>query len=60
MPDWPWKVGGKTTDINKQHYSAINYDNGPLVEIVRLINFRTEYRKDPYIDPFTHLYLPDD
>ena len=23
MPDWPWKVGGKTTDINKQHYSMI-------------------------------------
>ena len=60
MPDWPWKVGGKTTDINKQHYSAINYDNGPLVEIVRVINFRTEYRTDPYINPFTHLYLPDD
>ena len=60
MPDWPWSEGGKTTDPNQHHYSITNNDNGPTGEKLRLINFRTEYTIEPYINPFNNLYLSND
>ena len=35
-------------------------DSSSVGEKVRIINFRTEYTTDPYIDPFTDLYMLDD
>ena len=60
MPDWPWKDGGKPTDLNNHHYSISENESDFVGEKVRIINFRTEYRTDPYIDPFTDLELFDD
>lgn len=59
MPDWPWSEGGKQTDKNKHHYSLNDSDSGPAGKKVRIINFRTEYTKEPYINPFNNLYLKE-
>lgn len=58
MPDWPWAEGGKTTDLDRPHY--ITDDSGSKDTRLRLINFRTEYISEPYIDPFTELFLVDE
>lgn len=58
MPDWPWAVGGKTTDTDKHHYDP--NDDSTTGGKLRLINFRTEYISEPYIDPFTELFLVDE
>ena len=60
MPDWPWKEGGKTTDPNMHHYSVSNSEGIAKGETLRLINFRTEYTIEPYINPFNNLYLRGD
>lgn len=60
MPDWPWKDGGKTTNLDNHHYTISENDSSSVGEKVRIINFRTEYTTDPYIDPFTDLYMLDD
>ena len=62
MPDWPWSQGGKTTDPNQHHYSISNNDSSSTGtgEKLRLINFRTEYTIEPYINPFNNLYLSNE
>lgn len=60
MPDWPWKEGGKETDPNQHHYSLSDNVGKSTGERLRIINFRTEYTIEPYIDPFTDLYLSDE
>ncbi len=60
MPDWPWKEGGKPTDPNQHHYTISNNDDGSGGETLRLINFRTEYTIEPYINPFNNLSLSND
>ena len=64
MPDWPWNEGGKTTNTDQHHYSISNNESGstgekPLQKL-RLINFRTEYTIEPYINPFNNLYLSNE
>ena len=60
MPDWPWKEGGNTTDPNLHHYSVSQSGIISEGERLRLINFRTEYTMEPYMDPFNQLSLPAD
>lgn len=60
MPDWPWKQGGKPTDPDQHHYTISNNDDGSGGEKLRLINFRTEYTIEPYINPFNNLYLSNE
>lgn len=60
MPDWPWKEGGNTTDPNLHHYSISHSGIISEGERLRLINFRTEYTMEPYMDPFNQLSLPPD
>lgn len=60
MPDWPWKDGGKTTDSDLHHYSISNSGIISEGERLRLINFRTEYTMEPYMDPFNQLSLGDE
>ena len=60
MPDWPWKDGGKPIDTNQHHYSIFNNETGSTGEKLRIINTRTEYTIEPYINPFNNCSLSDD
>lgn len=60
MPDWPWHIGDKPTDHDQHHYSVSNINVDTTGESLRIINFRTEYTIEPYINPFNNLYLPED
>lgn len=58
MPDWPWDEGKKETDGDRLHYSESN--DIIVGEKLRIINYRTEYLSDPYINPFTLLEILDE
>lgn len=60
MPDWPWLDGGKPTDPNQHHYGIINNETDSTGEKLRIINTRTEYTIEPYINPFNNCSLSDD
>ena len=59
MPDWPWEDGGKGTDKDQHHYGISNNEIDNTGEKLRIINYRTEYTLEPYINPFNNLYLSE-
>ena len=59
MPDWPWKTGGKTTDTEQHHYGIDNNSIATTGEKLHIINFRTEYLIEPYVNPFNYYSLSD-
>lgn len=59
MPDWPWKRGGKTTDPEQHHYGISSNDIDNTGKKLRIINYRTEYIIEPYINPFNNYSLTD-
>ena len=59
MPDWPWEDGGKKTDKDQHHYGIENNEIENTGEKLRIINYRTEYTLEPYVNPFNNLSLSE-
>lgn len=59
MPDWPWKRYAKPTDTEQHHYGISSNDIANTGEKLRIINYRTEYLVEPYINPFNNYSLTD-
>ena len=59
MPDWPWKTGAKPTDTEQHHYGISSNDIVNTNKKLRIINYRTEYVVEPYVNPFNNYSLSD-
>ena len=59
MPDWPWKTGVKPTDTEQHHYGISSNDIVNTNKKLRIINYRTEYVVEPYVNPFNNYSLSD-